>query len=180
MSDQAAPAYLKKTLWCEPLVSFAEQLYSEPGVEKWCLSLQDEYHVNVNILLWSFWLQKENLHISSYWLDDVLISIDTTSQITIGRLREIRRMIKNSSDFTKVQSQQVCKHILSAEISAERILLQRLQDLSARFLETKSFSGDTEFITPEYYLTFLGVADIYSPVAEITSHISHTSEIAKG
>ena len=166
------PAYLKKTFWREPLPAFAENLYAKPEVEKWCLSLQDAYHVNVNILLWCFWLQKEELRISRYWLEDVLISIDTTSQLTINRLREVRQMIKKSSDFTKVQSKQVCKHILNAEISAERILLQRLQDLSLKFLEAESFPQNRDLITPEYYLGFLGVKNVYKPVSEITAHIT--------
>jgi uncharacterized protein (TIGR02444 family) len=140
VDSQARPSG-KNAHWQEPLLTFAQRVYSEIEVKRWCLQLQDEYHVNVNILLWTFWLQKENLKVASYWLDDVLISIDTTSQLTVNRLREIRYLIKKAPDFTKVQSQQVCKHILNAEISAERIFLRRLQDLSARFIEANSQSG---------------------------------------
>lgn len=175
MSDLAVPVHPKKLPWNQALVVFAEELYAEPKVEAWCLELQDKYHVNVNILLWSFWLQNEGLQISSYWLDDVLITIDTTSQLTVSRLREVRRLVKTNEAFTKVQAQQVCKHILNAEISAERILLKRLEDLSLRFMKAKPFMETSGPITPEYYLGFLGVKDIYSPVAEITSHIAKFS-----
>jgi len=171
--------------WSEPFPVFAERVYAIPEVKDWCISLQNEYYVNVNILLWTFWLQEEKIKISSFWLEDVLIAIDTTSQVTVGRLRDVRRAIKASTSFTRVQSQLVCRHILNAEISAERIFLQRLQDLTSKFLESTSpyqqdagqqdsgtaklgaADDELDLITPEHYLDFLGVSDTFTPVSEI-------------
>jgi len=54
------------------------------------LKLQNEYHANVNILLWACWLQNRSIQLEASWLDDVLISVDTLSQLTVGRLQEVR------------------------------------------------------------------------------------------
>lgn len=172
MSDNSFITSEKKIFWREPLLPFAERLYAFPEVEKICLHLQDEYHVNVNILLWTFWVKSERLPISAHWLDEVLINIDTSSQLTVSRLREIRRMIKNTDTFTRVQAVQVCKHILQAELKAERIFLQRLEDLAARFIESKTSAENIALISPAYYLGFLGVSDAPFYVEDIASHIA--------
>lgn len=146
--------------WQVGLVSYALESYSRDNVKNICLQLQNEYHANVNIILWCGWLRTESITLNPAHLNDVLISIDSLSQMTVGRLRDVRCLIKESACFTRVQSQLINKHILNAEITAEKIFLQRLQDLTARFLEAdtcNSFEGIG--LNLEYYLEFLNVSD---------------------
>lgn len=166
MHTQTHQENADKMNWRESFVEFALRVYSQPDFEETCLKLQNEYHANVNIILWCCWLETENITLSQEWLDEVLITIDTLSQLTISRLREVRKVIKDSSGFTKVQGKLINKHILSAEIAAEKIFLQRLQDLTRRFLEAQSSEVEVgeRKLDLEYYLEFLSIsqAPIYS------------------
>ena len=143
----------------EKLIDFAFRAYAEPKIEELCLYLQNKYHANVNILLWTCWLRTESIVLQTAWLDDVLITVDTLSQLTVGRLQETRRVIKESSGFTRVQAEQINRHILTAELAAEKIFLQRLQDLTLSFLESQQNlpSSIYEVLGPEYYLNFLRI-----------------------
>lgn len=143
----------------ESLVDFAFRVYAKPNVEELCLYLQNEYHANINILLWTCWLQTEQIELATSWLDDVLINVDTLSQLTVGRLQEVRRAIKSSLGFTRVQAKLINKHILNAELSAEKIFLQRLHDMTARFEESQHNVLDRTqpLLTPQYYLNFLQI-----------------------
>lgn len=147
------------TPWQEPLIDFALELYDAPRIEELCLRLQEDYHANVNIILWSCWIEKEKISLSLEWLDDVLVAVDTLSQLTLSRLREVRRTIKDASGFTRVQAKMINKHILSAELTAEKIFLQRLEDLTMRFYEVQETTGKTsaKTITASSYLSMLKV-----------------------
>lgn len=163
----SASGYSENSPWQENFVEFALRVYAQPEFEETCLKLQNEYHANVNIILWCCWLQTEGIRLSQSWLDEVLITIDTLSQLTVSRLREVRKVIKDSSGFTRVQAKLINKHILSAEIAAEKIFLQRLQDLTRRFLEAEAADHamrEHGRLSLEYYLEFLSIAQapIYS------------------
>lgn len=148
---------LERSLW-----DFALQAYANDDLEHQSLQLQDEFNANVNIILWCCWLEVEDIHLSADWLDDVLITIDSVSLQTVSKLRAVRKMLKESGSFTKVQALSIKKHILNAEMMIEKVLLQRLQDLTCRFLESKdykNFAKEGKKLNLEYYLEFIGVAD---------------------
>jgi hypothetical protein len=124
----------------------------------------------VNILLWTYWLSKEKIQLSAYFLDHVLISIDTLSQLTVGRLREARRVIKVSQEFEGKISREIQLQILRAEISAERILLARLEEMTKEHLASES-REPAQLLTPEYYLDFLGIDDSIKYAAILTNYL---------
>lgn len=161
------------------LIEYALSVYAEPEVETLCLHLQDEYHANVNILLWTCWLQVEQKALSGLWLNDALIYVDTVSQLTVSRLREVRGVIKESSGFTKVQAKLINKHILKAELTAEKIFLQRLQDMTSRFLESQEAMVDVEdaLLCPEYYLKFLNIPGAEAKAATLLRYCKHAQVI---
>ncbi len=148
---------LSQSLW-----DFSCNVYSKGDIEQLSIDLQDDYNANVNIILWCCWLEVEDIHLSADWLDDVLITIDSVSLQTVAKLRSVRRMLKESGSFTKVQALSIKKHILNAEMAIEKVLLQRLQDLTCRFLESKdykNFGKEGKKLDLEYYLDFIGVDD---------------------
>ncbi len=148
---------LSSSLW-----DFALQVYSASEVEKQSLQLQDDFHANINIILWCCWLETEDIKLSVNLLDDVLITIDSVSLQTVAKLREVRRVLMESGAFTKVQAQSAKKHILNAELMIEKVLLHRLQDLTCRFLASKEYrdlSVGDELLDLQYYLGFIGVPD---------------------
>lgn len=145
----------------EGMVDFAFRVYAKPELKNMCLRLQDDYHSNINILLWCSWLEYNSMPLSAQWLDDVLISVDTLSQLTVSRLREVRHAIDGMAGFTRVQAKLINKHILNAELAAEKIFLQRLQDLTSRFSEADIAAGfnveENVPLTVQHYLDFLHV-----------------------
>lgn len=141
------------------LWEFANRIYSKPEIESLSLELQDQYGANVNILLWACWLESEEIKIPQVCLNDVVQIIDDVSHETVDKLREVRRALKNSNYFTKVQALGIKKHILNAELVVEKVLLQRLQDLTCRFLETTSVGPDEVALDLSCYLQKLNVPE---------------------
>ncbi|PCK09744.1 MAG: TIGR02444 family protein [Alteromonadaceae bacterium] len=142
----------------ELLWEYACQKYDLPEVERIALELQDDFHANVNIVLWCCWLASRGIRLPASCLTDVLIGVDSVSQMTVSKLRSVRAALKTSTGFTRVQVQSITKHILKAELVAEKILLNRLQDLTKGFVESKAGSlGDDGLLDLRYYLDFLGI-----------------------
>jgi len=121
--------------WGQSLWDFATGVYRNSEVEHQSLSLQDKYNANVNILLWAAWLKEVDISLSRDVLEDVVATVDAVSQVTVNRLRSVRRDIKEVGSFTRVQSQMINKLILNAELAIEKVLLHRLQDMTLKFME---------------------------------------------
>lgn len=116
----------------EKLVDFACRIYTCPSVENFCRSLQDEAFANVNLVLWLGWLQDQAIYLEKKALFEAEDLIGEISGEVVALLRHVRQRIKHIGHFTKVQEQLIGKHILQAELSVEKILLERLQDLTGR------------------------------------------------
>ena len=138
---------------------FATEVYSRKGVEQLCLQLQDEYHANVNIILWCLWLKHKKLRLSSRWLDDVLINIDTVSLQTVSHLRDARRELKRCGAFSAGQVATISKHIRNAELLTERVLIHKLEEMTKRFvaLNERELEQEPSLLDLNYYLTFIQV-----------------------
>lgn len=151
-----ASVRIDSSLW-----EFALQVYSQAEIEQQSLTLQDQFGANINILLWCCWLEIEGVPLPATRLEDVLATVESLSLKTVAKLREVRRCLA-SSGFTKVQALTIKKHILNAELMIEKVITQRLQDLTCRFLESKDYApaskGDQQ-LNPHYYLEFIGATD---------------------
>ena len=143
-----------KSLW-----DFASSCYALPEVETLSLTLQNQFNANVNIILWCCWLKSEGITLSSIWLEDVLIKIDSVSLMTVSSLRDVRRQLKQGGNFTKVQVEVVSKQILAAELLIEKILLHKLQDLTGKFIDAneEQIAEDPTVLDLKYYLSFLQI-----------------------
>ena len=162
---------VENSLW-----DFSTRVYADQQIEQYCIELQDQRQANVNIMLWCCWLDANDIVLSCNILDDVLISIDSISQQTVVKLREARRALISSSAFTKVQASLVKKHILAAEIMLEKILIQKLQDMTCKFLESRDYTfeqGHDPRLDLEYYLSFLGVVDAKNKAAYLSVACQH-------
>jgi uncharacterized protein (TIGR02444 family) len=115
-----------------PLIVYSVGLYAHDAIKTKSLHLQNEYGVNVNIVLWLCWLDSNRLHLSPKVLEDALAIVQSESQTLLEDIRTLRLKISQSQSFTRVQEQLVRKHLVAAEVAVEKILLQRLQDLTAR------------------------------------------------
>lgn len=118
---------IKCQLW-----TYATGFYGQEPIQQKCLELQDVYGASVNVILWLCWLDSNRIHLPPATLNEALTIVGGINQELLGGLRELRGKLIASSNFTRVQEQLVRKHILAAELAIEKILLQRLQDLTSR------------------------------------------------
>ena len=98
----------------EKLVDFACRIYTCPGVEHFCRSLQDEAFANVNLVLWLGWLQDQAIYLEKKALFEAEDLIGEISGEVVALLRHVRQRIKQIGHFTRVQEQLIGKHILQA------------------------------------------------------------------
>jgi uncharacterized protein (TIGR02444 family) len=139
----------------EKLVDFACRIYACPSVESYCRSLQDEAFANVNLVLWLGWLQDQAIYLEKSALLEAEDLIGEISGEVVALLRHVRQRIKQIGHFTRVQEQLIGKHVLQAELSVEKILLERLQDLTGRLSRIKDPACEPLLLRD--YLTHLQV-----------------------
>lgn len=102
--------------------NFSIGFYANPEVESTCLNLQDQYHLNVNLILFCYWLaeNKQEPLDKEQWTQ--LLSAAQPWEEIIKPLRQSRKMISHSSiawpsDF-KIETG---KHVSNIEINTEHM-----------------------------------------------------------
>ena len=71
--------------------SYSQIQYTQPGVEEYCLELQNTYRGNVNILLFCSWLGYCGIKIST---KDVILAIRTIKDWDLNIVQSLRRARK--------------------------------------------------------------------------------------
>lgn len=125
---------LRACLQAEPLWDFALALYGREGVERACLTLQDEAGVDVCELLWRCWLYHAGVRFEA---DPAGLAEVRRWQAEVTRpLRQLRRTLKNEALRRPgvADLRQTLKH---AELEAERETLARLERLAFNATLTK-------------------------------------------
>lgn len=117
----------KSDLW-----EFASAFYSDDLVKERCLQLQESHGASVDLILWLCWLHAQRIGLEPIALKQGENIVGGVNQELLQQLRAARTQLVSSCSFTRVQEQLIRKHVLNAELAIERILLQRLQDISAR------------------------------------------------
>ena len=99
---------------------FSIDFYQRPNVEKSCLTLQDEFSLNVNLILFCYWLAIEKKQVLSddNWAE--LLHASLLWEEIIKSLRESRRMITHSTipwpnDFKQKTKKSVSKIEMNSE-----------------------------------------------------------------
>ncbi|HWV14782.1 MAG TPA: TIGR02444 family protein [Cellvibrio sp.] len=108
---------------------FSLAYYGNPQVAVTCLELQDIYGVNVNLLLWSLWLESEHLLLTEERLKAAINVVSTWEQSYVWPLRQLRRSMKRDFAVSPGQVAEVREQIKQAEFLAEKQEQQWLQDL---------------------------------------------------
>lgn len=130
MSEVAGHSLWQKNLWESVLES-----YSKPAVEQLSLAWQNRYGANVTLMLWCVWLQREQICLSKDVLQDVVGTVKEVEDATLWPLRKARAALSELSVVTRVQQQLVKKQVLAAELSIEKILVHKLQDVTQKYIE---------------------------------------------
>ena len=116
------------------LWDFSLALYSAPDVESICLRLQDDFQVNVNILLWCCWLEVRGIRLTPMRLEQACQRIDSWDQTVVAPLRHLRRDIKQHYLANDPQVEACRQAIKSAELAAEKVELDWLETLADDWL----------------------------------------------
>jgi uncharacterized protein (TIGR02444 family) len=90
-------------------------IYQQAGIERLCLRLQDEFDMDVNLVLFCHWLGATGLVVSPKQLKDVAEQVEDWRHQVVVPLRTLRRALKTMVDVGSVIPQ-----IKLAELKAEQ------------------------------------------------------------
>jgi uncharacterized protein (TIGR02444 family) len=110
-----------------PFWRFSLGFYRQPGVADACIALQDGCGVDVNLLLFLFWLASDDRQLSA---DDVELLDDNVRDwrnLTIIPIRDARRKLKGAATLVAPAKQEAFRTKVKAiELNAERLQQEAL------------------------------------------------------
>ncbi|MNZ92818.1 hypothetical protein D3C78_1118580 [compost metagenome] len=116
---------MSKSLW-----DFSVDLYARPGVADCCLQLQDEEDADVCLLLVALWLEQRGIADSATRAAQLERLARPWQARVSGGLRQLRRAWKSAA-AEDAELAELRRQLATLELQAERILLERLETLSA-------------------------------------------------
>ncbi len=110
-----------------PFWRFSLKFYRQPAVSEACIVLQDEFGVDVNLLLFLLWLASDDRQLSA---DEVRMLDDNVRDwrnLTIVPIREVRRKLKGAATLVDPDTQEAFRNKVKAvELEAERLQQEAL------------------------------------------------------
>jgi len=101
--------------------NYSSQIWKLPDVENICLELQNNYDINVNLILYCCWVGDKNLNLND---DDLQILLDTIQpwQTMIKPLRDSRKMMQQQLIAMPANMlDQTIENISEMELNAEHM-----------------------------------------------------------
>jgi len=121
-----------------PFWRFSLQFYRLPGVSSACIALQDEYGVDVNLLLFLLWRASEGRLFSAEETKNLDAKVRDWRNQTVIPIRDIRRKLKGARTLVEPGRQEAFRtRIKAIELEAERLQQQALFALSQSGLDGK-------------------------------------------
>ena len=111
--------------------NFATALYRQPGVEVLCLTLQQRYQVNINLLMWCQWLQAQQLALTPSLLNAAETKLAGWDGAIVQPLRQVRQALKQqktNDQFAKLDT--LYRNLKRVELDAERVEYGLLAELN--------------------------------------------------
>lgn len=165
---------------------FSISFYRQPEVEKTCLVLQNDFELDVNCVLFIYWLSSKHHAVLSTKQWSEMISISLPWQEIIKSLRKSRQLIKDSTIAWPAEFQQETRACISeVEINAEHMqqlamekLLQDLEpkvsDDSLKQLITSNFSNMFSVLNNE-----MTTEKIYKQITSLITRLTNVQENKK-
>jgi uncharacterized protein (TIGR02444 family) len=114
-----------------PFWRFSLALYGRSGVSDACIVLQDRCGVDVNLLLFLFWLASDDRQLSA---DEVRMLDDNVRDwrnLTIVPIRDTRRKLKGAATLVAPEKQEALRNKVKAiELDAERLQQEALYEFT--------------------------------------------------
>ena len=130
-----APPWPESAFW-----AFSVDLYEKPGVEAACLALQDRRGIDVNLLLWTFWLADCGVLLDAPTLERGKAAVASWQMAIVEPLRHVRRELRHRIEGANAEDiagkwphhvEALRQKILALELDGERfaqMALGRLGD----------------------------------------------------
>jgi uncharacterized protein (TIGR02444 family) len=116
-----------------PFWRFSLNYYKQAGVSEACIALQDDCGVDVNLLLFLFWLASERQMLSADEVGKLDASIQSWRELTIIPIRDTRRKLKGAKTFVDPAKQEALRDKVKAvELGAEQLQQEALYAFTQR------------------------------------------------
>jgi uncharacterized protein (TIGR02444 family) len=110
-----------------PFWRFSLKFYRQAGVSDACIALQDGCGVDVNLLLFLFWLASERQMLSADEVKKLDATIKSWRELTIIPIRDTRRKLKGAKTFVDPAKQEALRDKVKAvELKAEKLQQEAL------------------------------------------------------
>jgi uncharacterized protein (TIGR02444 family) len=110
-----------------PFWRFSLSFYKQAGVSDACIALQDSFGVDVNLLLFLFWLAGDGRQLSAEEVKKLDDQVRSWRELTIVPIREVRRKLKGATTLVEPGKQEAFRNkIKTVELEAERLQQEAL------------------------------------------------------
>jgi uncharacterized protein (TIGR02444 family) len=110
-----------------PFWRFSLNYYRQAGVAEACIALQDDYGVDVNLMLFLLWLAANGQQMSLENIKELDQAVRDWRDLTIIPIREVRRGLKGAPTFVEAGKQEAFRTKIKAiELEAERLQQEAL------------------------------------------------------
>lgn len=149
-----------------PLWDYSLKLYINEDIKQLCITLQNSYDINVNIVLWCCWYASDQGEFSQEFLDQILADNAPWHDNVTCQLRQARQWLRNNQQNELVQPFR--QQILQLEITSEAFQQKQLYELSINKKETAQNSVNAARINLQRYFNTLN--------AKVSEHHWHLLE----
>ena len=118
-------AHLKGAFW-----SWSLERYEREGAAALLLRLQDDFNLNVNILMWCCWYAEHHGVAPAGIMNEAVRSEEKFNTKVTARLRAARRWLKKAGNGAEKDCEELRALIKEAELRAEKIEQARLEALA--------------------------------------------------
>jgi uncharacterized protein (TIGR02444 family) len=114
-----------------PFWRFSLHFYRQSGVSDACIALQDDCGVDVNLLLFLFWLASEGRRLTADEVKKLDGNVRSWRELTIIPIRDTRRKLKGAATLVEPGKQEAFRNKVKAvELDAERLQQEALYDFT--------------------------------------------------
>jgi uncharacterized protein (TIGR02444 family) len=114
-----------------PFWRFSLHFYKQPGVSDACIALQDDCGVDVNLLLYLFWLASERRQLTADEVKSLDQKVKSWRELTIVPIRDTRRSLKGAATLLEPNKQEAFRNKIKAvELEAERLQQEALYEFT--------------------------------------------------
>jgi uncharacterized protein (TIGR02444 family) len=122
MTETSANPSMESPFW-----RFSLKFYRQEGVSDACIALQDGCGVDVNLLLFLFWLASSGRQLSSDDVKSLDGEVSTWRNLTIVPIRNIRRALKGATTLVEPGKKEAFRtKVKAVELEAERLQQEAL------------------------------------------------------